>query len=233
MKEITDKRAGPKARTEAAAQTEAEAHADTRQRLLDAAGEVFAAKGYEKATIRDIVKRAKANLNAVNYYFRDKRNLYLSLFDFARQIAGSRDTEAFERMRAMPPDERLRAFVRHMLATFEFKKKSPWQWRLMMREMLEPTGVLDVVVDRVIRPRFEFLVTIVTDIVGDDLSERRVRLCAEHIVAQCVHLVHGRTIIQKIIPEVDYSPEGMHAMADHVSAFSLAALKNLPREEST
>ncbi len=226
MKEITDKRAGPKA------QSEAEANADTSLGLLDAAGEVFAAKGYEKATIRDIVKRAKANLNAVNYYFRDKRNLYLSLFDFARHIAGDRDKQAFERMRAMPPDDRLRAFVRHMLATFEFKKKSPWQMRLMMREMLEPTGVLDVVVDRVIRPRFEFLVTIVRDIVGDEVPQRRVRLCAEHIVAQCVHLVHGRTIIEKIIPELDYSPEGMQAMADHVTAFSLAALRNLPPEES-
>lgn len=210
----------------------ADAHADTRQRLLDAAGEVFAAKGFEKATIRDIVKRAKANLNAVNYYFRDKRNLYLALFDFARHITGDKDEAAFERMRTMPPDARLRAFVRHILMTFDFRKQSPWQMRLMMREMLEPTGVLDVVVERVIKPRFEFLVTIVRDIVGDGLPEYRVRLCAEHVIAQCVHLIHGRTILLKIIPELDYSPEGVEAMADHISAFSLAALQNLPREEA-
>ncbi len=51
---------------------------DTRQRVLEAAGEVFAEKGFERATIREIVERAGANLNAVNYYFRDKHGLYVA-----------------------------------------------------------------------------------------------------------------------------------------------------------
>jgi AcrR family transcriptional regulator len=44
----------------------------TRDKILDAAGEVFAEHGFEGATIRAITERAGANVAAVNYHFRDK-----------------------------------------------------------------------------------------------------------------------------------------------------------------
>ena len=50
---------------------------DTKTRLLEAAGEEFAEKGFEGATIRSIIERAKANIAAVNYHFGDKERLYI------------------------------------------------------------------------------------------------------------------------------------------------------------
>ena len=50
---------------------------DTRQRLLQAAGQLFAEKGYEGASVRDICKKAQANFAAVNYHFHDKERLYI------------------------------------------------------------------------------------------------------------------------------------------------------------
>ena len=59
---------------------------DTRENLLLAAGKVFADKGYEKATVREICKAAGvSNLAAVNYYFGDKERLYIE----ARQACSS------------------------------------------------------------------------------------------------------------------------------------------------
>ena len=42
-----------------------------RERLLEAAGEIFAEHGFRNTTVREICKRADINLAAVNYYFRD------------------------------------------------------------------------------------------------------------------------------------------------------------------
>ena len=53
------------------------AHDDTKTRLLEAAGEEFAEKGFEGATIRAIIEKAKANIAAVNYHFGDKERLYV------------------------------------------------------------------------------------------------------------------------------------------------------------
>lgn len=53
----------------------------TRERILIAASQVFAERGFEKGTVRDICTRAGANVAAVNYHFRDKHELYVQVLD--------------------------------------------------------------------------------------------------------------------------------------------------------
>ena len=57
----------------------------TRDKVLAQAGEVFAEKGFRKATVREIAARAGANLNAVNYYFGDKQGLYRAVIEAAQE----------------------------------------------------------------------------------------------------------------------------------------------------
>ncbi len=49
----------------------------TRARIISAAGAVFAQKGFESATVREICQLAQANLAAINYHFGDKHQLYI------------------------------------------------------------------------------------------------------------------------------------------------------------
>ena len=48
----------------------------TRARLLKAAEQLFAERGFRKVTVREICHAAKANVAAVNYHFGDKLGLY-------------------------------------------------------------------------------------------------------------------------------------------------------------
>ena len=48
---------------------------ETRERLLDAAETLFADRGFEAVSLRDITSQAEANVAAVNYHFGGKENL--------------------------------------------------------------------------------------------------------------------------------------------------------------
>jgi TetR/AcrR family fatty acid metabolism transcriptional regulator len=63
-------------------------HSDTRERILQGALEVFAAKGYHRALVDDIVRASGTSKGAVYHHFPNKEALFLALVDeFAQQLA--------------------------------------------------------------------------------------------------------------------------------------------------
>src|ERR1700733_4960820 len=50
---------------------------ETKEKVLAAAGPIFAAKGFKETTVREICQAAGVNIAAVNYYFGDKERLYI------------------------------------------------------------------------------------------------------------------------------------------------------------
>src|SRR5271154_6682228 len=61
-----------------------EDHCSTRQQLLEAAGHMFAKKGFERSTAKEICERAGTNTAAVNYYFGGIEALYGAVMEEAR-----------------------------------------------------------------------------------------------------------------------------------------------------
>lgn len=55
--------------------------ADSKELLLEAAKRVFAAKGYEGATVKDLADEAGVNVSLVSYHFGGKENLYRSCLE--------------------------------------------------------------------------------------------------------------------------------------------------------
>jgi AcrR family transcriptional regulator len=56
---------------------------DTRERILEAASNLFAVRGFEGTTLREITEAAQVNLAAVNYHFRSKDELAASVVEAA------------------------------------------------------------------------------------------------------------------------------------------------------
>ncbi len=205
---------------------------ETRQRLLEAAGEVFAERGFRNATIREICRRAQANLAAVNYHFGDKERLYAAVMAYAHAYALEKYPLAQSESRDLPAAERLRAFIRYLLFSVFDKGVPAWLGKFMAREMIEPTRALDDLVESIILPMAEKLGAIVRELLGAPVTDDRVHRCQVSIIGQCLHYRNARPVIERIFPEQKYTPEDIAMMADHITRFSLSALKGLRQGES-
>jgi AcrR family transcriptional regulator len=198
---------------------------ETRLRLLESAGEVFAEQGFRKATIRDICSRADANIAAVNYHFGDKEKLYVSVL---QHWLG-------EAIRRFPPDgglepgagpsEKLHAFVRSWLFRMLGEGMPAWHGKLMAREMSEPTAGFECILTESVRPMSQRLAGIVRELLGPDVPDRTVRDCAMSIAGQCCFYRHAQEMIRRLYPETRYTPHEIEHLADHVTRFSLAAIE--------
>ena len=71
------------------------ATAETRERVLEVAERLFAERGLDAVSIRDIIAAAEANLGAINYHFGTKDRLIEAVFE--RRLVPSTQ----ERLRAL------------------------------------------------------------------------------------------------------------------------------------
>jgi AcrR family transcriptional regulator len=202
--------------------------AETRRQLLEAAGEVFAEVGFRDATVREICRRAGANIAAINYHFGDKENLYTDVLRYSHAKALEKYPPLLGVAPDAPPEKKLRAFVHSLLLRIFDKGPTAWHGKLMLREMIEPTGALDSLVEERIRPMAGQLWSIVSEIIDLPMNDERVRLCGFSIVSQCTFYKHCQPVVSRLLPKhLPQDAAGIDRLADHITKFSLAAMKSL------
>jgi len=200
--------------------------AGTRERLLSAAAETFAENGYRGATVREICRRARANVAAVNYHFRDKAGLYEEVVREAERRA----TDKFPLHPAEQPanpEERLRLFVRQFLSRIFDPGVRSQHGRLMLREMVEPSAALDRLVQEAFRPQCILLQDTVRGLLGPTASDDQVRFGAMSIVGQCVFYHQCRPVLERMFPDLVFGPELIDRLSEHVVTLSLAGLRGV------
>ena len=202
----------------------------TEQRLLEAAGEIFAEFGYRAATVRQICEKAGANVAAVNYHYGDKEQLYQAVL---RSVPDAHAIKYPSRSGLSPEAtaaEQLRAYVQALLHRVFDAGRPGWHSKIISREMVEPTRALDSLLEEVARPLHRELASIVRLLLGATANDEDVRFCALSIMGQCVYYHHARTVLARLYPEQKYGAEEVARLVDHISAFSLAALREFAQK---
>jgi AcrR family transcriptional regulator len=194
----------------------------TRQALLDAAAPIFAEQGLQLARVRDIAASAGANLAAINYHFGGKEQLYVEVLrDQARRLIGRHPLPA-----AVPPEPSavMREVVRSLLGRFLAADEHALLPRLLVREMLNPTPALDLMIDEVSRPQFAQLSGVVSGLLGPKAGPEQVRRAVFSLLAQCLFYLVAQPLVRRIAPQ-SYEPEEFERLVAHIATFSLAGLQ--------
>jgi AcrR family transcriptional regulator len=199
----------------------------TRDKLIEAAGQVFAERGYRAATIREICRRAGANVAAVNYTFGDKMALYTEVLRHSMRAAGQAAAMSAALDSSLSPEGTIRGVIRARLMSLCKGPRPDWHIRLVMHEFSHPTSAMGRVVDEGMRPIYDRVRKAVGAIIGLPLEHETTRLSVNSIVGQILFYTFSQPVLARLQPELKLTPNQLDRIADHIAEFSLAYLKKV------
>ena len=199
----------------------------SRDRLLLAAVEIFAERGFRDATVREICAKADVNAASVNYYFGGKERLYAEALAFAFHQANERYPLGDALDTNLPSAVRLTSYIRVFLHKLLDDTALGHHINLVAHEIAQPTSALDSIIQSAIAPQFNLLRGLVSDLLGPGWSEPDVHRFILSIMGQCLMYKHSRSVIDRLCPEVIASPVEIARTAEHIATFSLVAIKSL------
>jgi AcrR family transcriptional regulator len=195
----------------------------TRDRIIESAGEIFAERGFEATTIRDICQRAGANVAAVNYYYGDKQRLYVEAVVRAHRWRMER-AQLPDWDPNTTPQQKLADFIATFIRRIRGGPENTWHTRLIMREMMQPSSACAELVQASIRPQFETLIAILRDLLPADTTDEQLHLTAFSVVGQCLFYHFADPVIRNLVDSAEYNGLGADKLAGHIAAFSQSAL---------
>ena len=202
-------------------------HRSTRERLLDAAEQLFADRGFADTSVRDLTAAADCNIASVNYHFGSKENLYIEVFRRAISEMREHRIATIERQLADPkmsPASLVRAFSESFVDPIVRNPQRGERWMQMYsREMAQPLLPEDMFDREMIEPVAE-VVHHAFRRLYPGISQMQVTLILLSVVGQLLHLVQMmRCPIQSETSPVKRIE--VPAAIDHVVRFSVAGIE--------
>ena len=192
----------------------------TRRRLLSAAAELFAARGYRGVAVRDICEQACANIAAVNYHFGGKDKLYAQAMEHARQRALTEDPYPAgpPATGRQTPEQKLRRHIRAMFGRAFATGPAGWYMQMVLREMVDPTPALWQTLKENIAPHQRKLEGIVGQLMGEDPDSDRVKDVAGSLLASAIYYHSCRPIIEHMRPDFRFDQDTAERLTETVVA---------------
>lgn len=182
----------------------ADRSARTRARLVRAALELFARKGFAGASTREIARRARVNLAAIPYHFGGKAGLYTAV---AEHIVGEMDArlaplrdrvEAVRGGAALPPDEAralLHALLERAAAVVLTAPEAELWAPFILREQMEPTAAFDVLYRGMASRILDAVTRLLAQLLDRDPEDLEIQLRAFTLVGQVLIFRTGRAAV--------------------------------------
>jgi AcrR family transcriptional regulator len=204
----------------------------TRRQLVEVAGQVFAEKGFDRATGKEICKRAHVNAAAINYHFGGIDGLYTAvleeahgrIFSYAQMaaaVAGKADGLA-----------KLRAITEVVVRTALGPVTSSWVMRVLGREIIAPSAALERLRSAEFIPKTRLLRGIISEVMGLAHDRPAVSRACLSVMAPCfMLLICEHRMLHDAFPALRDRPEHAAEMVEHLLTFALAGLRAVAAAE--
>lgn len=212
--------------TQASEENTTDKREGTRRRLLDAAAEMFATKGYRKVAVRDICERACANVAAVNYHFGSKDKLHLAAIDHARERALQESAPSSSKPAGkLDAQGKLRRHLHGMMSRAFATGPAGWYLQIVLREMVDPTPALRHALDEHLGPHQRRLEAIVGQVIGQDPDHDRVKDTSSALLATAIYYHSCRPAIEHLRDGFEFNQDAADRLTDVLMSLVLGSVK--------
>jgi AcrR family transcriptional regulator len=195
----------------------------TRERILKAAGRLFAERGYEATSVRAIVAKARVNQAAINYHFAGKDGLYREVLRGAFRALTEHQLSHAEETKEIPREKALAEFVRHQLRPLLARDELSRHIRIFNWEAVRPTAVYRQLMSEEAAPFMGLAVDLVRRFIpGAD--RRTLVVAAVWLIGQCSIFVRNREQLANPPVALVLDEAAVERLADLVTAWALAGL---------
>jgi len=202
----------------------------TRERLLDEAEKLFADKGFEASSVREITAAADAHLSAVNYHFSSKRGLYVAVFKERWLPRAQRVTDGVTQLlgEGEPTPERVvRAMADVFISGFGDEEERIRHQQLIHREMNHPTEVFNMILEEATLPAFRSMIRMLRPWMPPGTSDLTIMMHVFSIFAHLLYFNFGRRMVSAVTGR-EYDDDFRRQIVDHITRFCMAGLKEAP-----
>lgn len=189
---------------------------ESRARLVAAAARLFAARGFDGVSVRELAAAADVNVAAVSYHFGGKRGLYLSALEQLLQEMRPVGRPVIERIEAAfaegPPSRdalavTARFLVRHILTTLMSGALKPWVTQTVLREFQDPTPDYRPMLDERVMPLHLAVARLSAAALRLDDDSPEAILAAHGIMGQIMVFAAARNVILEELDWPEFGPE--------------------------
>ncbi len=197
-------------------------------RILREATREFARVGYRDAALREICRRAGANVALVKYYFGDKKGLYRAVVGAAHERVHRAAAHASDPRQPTEPRERLREWVRGVVSMVIHKGTREREFnRITLHELSRPSPLLTQIVNAFGRPVVEALETILCQMLRCDRDDPRLALAVPIVLGMCVHLEHAQPLLKRLGYPLPEDPAAVARLAECMADFVEAGVLDM------
>ncbi|RTL35178.1 MAG: TetR/AcrR family transcriptional regulator [Rhodocyclaceae bacterium] len=195
-----------------------------RRRLLEAALPLFAAKGYQQTSTREIADAAGANLAAINYYFGDKAGLYRAVF--SESLCADAKVPPLDAAAELPLEIVLAGFFLDFLIPLKNGAPVDLVMRLHFRELLDPSGVLGQEHDAKLAALYTGLAGLLAQHLGLADMDADIQRLAHSIIGLALPYYVARDLIDRVSPALLADATAVDTLADRLAGYALAMITN-------
>lgn len=210
----------------------------TRQRLLQAAVDIFGRQSFDSTTTRQLADAAGVNLSAIPYYFGGKQGLYNAVAEeiaeyleqHSRPLIGT-VREILDR-KSRPERAQLLDALHGFMADFTRvlvgDAVKPTQISFIIHEQLKPSSAFERIYGAAMQPLHMALGELVARLVGaDSAQDQRAVLISHTLIGQALGFIVARSTLLRRLERQELDAEIRSRIVVTVADMSVASLTAL------